>query len=506
MKYIVYIAICFLAISTWSCTDLEEEIRDKAEQQNIGAEDLDGLLQGAYASLRQPFINGDHWFALQVLSSDEGIAPTRGGDWDDGGVWREMHNHQWTVENSRVQFSFTALLSIVFNTSNILSFSPGADKAAEARYLRALAMFQIADGWNQVPFRDGETLQNLLLAPTVVSGEEALEFIISELNSIMGDLPDGPAFKANKDAARVLLMKCYLNRGTFADRANPSFPNEDMQQVVSLGDEIINSGRYSLAENYFDNFAVENTDISTENIFTIESRRAATSGEVFQRWFSVSHYNQNPSGWNGFATLADFYDSFEEEDNRRSAEYNDLFDNTGYVLGFMEGQQVDGDGNPLTDRRGAPLSFTKEVNLVESGSDLEVRGIRVCKYEVDQENTLNTQFPGNDYVIYRYADVMLMRAEAAMRLGDNATALDIVNQIRTVRNATSLTSITLDDLLAERGRELYWEGHRRTDLIRFGKYLQPWHDKPQSGPERLLFPIPGTAIASNPNLTQNPGY
>ena len=130
----------------------------------------------------------------------------------------------------------------------------------------------------------------------------------------------------------------------------------------------------------------------------------------------------------------------------------------------------------------------------------------MIKYPIDYNNGDNVD---NDLVIYRYADVLLMKAEAILRGGtdpDGQTPLELVNEIRGKRGVPDLTSIDLDVLLDERGFELYWEGHRRQDLIRFGKFLDSYANKPASGPERLLFAIPSTALAVNPNLTQNPGY
>jgi hypothetical protein len=120
------------------------------------------------------------------------------------------------------------------------------------------------------------------------------------------------------------------------------------------------------------------------------------------------------------------------------------------------------------------------------------------------------EFPAeNEHVAFRYADVLLMKAEALLRKGDAAGGLTLVNMIRTdpSRNASALATLTVDNLLDERGRELAWEGWRRNDLIRFGKFLQPDQARPDaSGPERLLFPIPNEQLAVNPNLSQNPGY
>ena len=228
-----------------------------------------------------------------------------------------------------------------------------------------------------------------------------------------------------------------------------------------------------------------------------------SSGNVRSRWYCGLHYNQNPSGWNGFCTLSDFYDTFEDDDMRKKVDYPGMTDVSGINAGFLIGQQVDQDGTLLEDRKGNLLAFTPEVAIQEAGDDLEITGIRVMKYPIDYVSGDNAD---NDYVFYRFADVWLMKAEAAMRKGDNATALDMINTLRTARGTSMLESADADTMLAERGREMYWEGHRRTDLIRFGKFLDAWQEKPASGSERLLFPIPATSLASNPNLTQNPGY
>ncbi len=118
----------------------------------------------------------------------------------------------------------------------------------------------------------------------------------------------------------------------------------------------------------------------------------------------------------------------------------------------------------------------------------------------------NSNNASNDWVFFRLADVMLMKAEAQLRTGAGAAGLLVVNQLRLKRGATAFATLTLDNLLDERGRELYWEGWRRQDLIRFGKFLEPWDLKPSDDPRNLLFPIPVNDLAVNPNLKQNPGY
>jgi hypothetical protein len=169
------------------------------------------------------------------------------------------------------------------------------------------------------------------------------------------------------------------------------------------------------------------------------------------------------------------------------------------------GQQVDQNGVALKDRKGNALAFTPEVSIIERDPNhLEVAGIRVIKYPIDYANT-GSKKPDNDWVYFRYADVLLMKAEAQLRTSQAAQALITVNLIRSTRGASAFTVLNLDNLLDERGRELYWESFRRQDLIRFGKFLAAWQEKPVSEPKYLLFPVPDNQLG-NLNLVQNPGY
>ncbi len=510
MKFKIIIGAALIT-SFFSCTKLEEPVDsaitgNEADELfgggNAAPPDPTALLEGVYLSTRTPYQDQSRVWAAMEHTTDEVIGPTRGGDWDDNGVWRVLHTHKWDADHAFLADTYRDLGRIVFGSTDMLKFNPPPGPAAEARFLRAFAMFTMLDGWDQVPYREvNGTLNDL---PQIRKGTAALEYIMSELTEILPNLPDGPEYKANRDAARALMMKCYLNKGVYADRANPTFDAGDMQQVIDLADDIIGSGKYSLTDNFFDNFAPNNDDLSTENIWTAENRGGSSSGGVRFHWFAHLHYNNNPSGWNGFSTLSDFYDKFEEEDTRLGMDYPGVTNVSGLRVGFLEGQQYNEDGEPLKDRRGNNLAFTREVKIKETGNDLEITGIRVVKYPVDYNNGDNVD---NDLVYLRFSDVLLMKAEALLRTNRDGEALPIVNSIRTKRGASAFGSVNLDQLLDERGRELYFEGWRRNDLIRFGKFLGTWQEKPEaSGPERLLFPIPNRSLAANPNLEQNPGY
>ncbi|HEV8083760.1 MAG TPA: RagB/SusD family nutrient uptake outer membrane protein [Chitinophagaceae bacterium] len=507
MKHIKFWLILFLTVAFFSCTKLNERFRSELEQGNTSNITPAQLLISAYNSLNGPFQTGDLWHT-QEQTSDETIAPTRGPDWDDNGQWRMLQTHTWNDNQSQIRGAFNGLLSAQFAASNVLQFSPSAQQAAEARFIRALTIYAVLDGYDQVPYR--EDLTNYKILPKTLKGLEASDFVVSELNAVMNDLPStGAAYVANQNAAKVLLMKIYLNKGVYANRAAPVFDAADMNQVITLADQIIATNKYSLNSVFYDIFAPDNDVKSTENIFTLYNKAGDRGGNVQGCTFQVSHYNMNPAGWNGFATLSDFYDKFDAIDQRRGMYYNypASLPNPGkrQNVGFLVGQQYNLTTDAaLSDRKGNPLSFTRDVKIRETGSNLEVTGIRVLKYPYDYGH-LNDQ-NDNDWVIFRYADVLLMKAEALLRTGDAAGALVIVNTLRVKRGVLPLASVDLNALLDERGREFYWEGWRRQDQIRFGKWLQAWQEKPASDASHLLFPIPSDQLAVNANLTQNPGY
>ncbi len=516
MKYLLGIAIAATVLT--SCSKLEEKLGSQVSGVGSGSTvSAADILSGTYNALRGPYQDQSEVWAASQHTTDETIGPTRAGDWDDNGIWRVLHSHQWDANHAFLANSYRDLGRIMFSATDLLRFNPSAQQAAEGRYLRAMAMFSMLDGWDQVPYR--ENTADADEVPKVRKGVAALDYIVSELTAIIPTLPDGPARQANKDAARALLMKCFINKGVYANRATPTFAAADMNQVIALADQIMNSTRgYGMAVNFFDNFAPgnDNAGLAKEVIWSGENIGGSSSGNVRSRWFCGLHYNQNPSGWNGFTTLGDFYDKFEAADKRRGGNtYPGM--NQGINPGFLIGQQFNGAGVALKDRTGAPLAFTKTVKAVEVGANLEVTGVRVVKYPIDYTSGDNSN---NDYVYFRISDVLLMKAEAILRGGTATpnpaafggaavnTPLTMVNLIRTnpSRGASALTSLSLDNLLDERGRELYWEGWRRNDLIRFGKFLGAWQEKPVSGPERLIFPIPSRSLAANPNLVQNPGY
>ena len=336
---------------------------------------------------------------------------------------------------------------------------------------------------------------------------------------------------ASKAAARFLKAKVLLNRHIYDNQltgGGGTASSADMAEVIALVDAIAADG-FALQAGYFDIFR---DSADSETIWF-------TPAAVGNRIFNTLHYNSTSlggGGWNGFSTLAEYYDLFEGDPNSNRVEIDQTpldgqeerrggvpsagtpftgqagtTDEGGLEIGsnvgngFLIGQQYALDGTALTDRQGNPLTFKRDFVDGTGAASLinndETTGIRVIKY-----NPRFGEFNGHS-IQFRYADAHLMKAEAMMRSGGNPTAM--VNELRTLRGATPLGSVDESALADERARELFVEGWRRNDMIRFGQYLRAWEFKGSGevgNTTRLLFPIPLPQLLANPNLVQNPGY
>ena len=497
-----------------SCTDLEIEESDSiiadASGEFTGVTDatssLDGLYNNTYGHL------GDQadLYALNEVSSDEFVVPTRGVDWGDNGVWRTLHAHSWTAIHTYVLNNWNELNSNIFNASIIIDDRSTAspDVVAQAKFLRAFSMYWILDLYRQVPFRTPD--EGPSVNPTIFTPQEAIDFITNDLTEAIADLPatgpEGPANRfASKASGNFLLAKLLLNKHIYLGTAPDA---GDMTGVVNAVDAI-NAEGYDLQAGFFELFT---EDVDTETIWWARTA-------VGNRIWNTMHLTQNApgqdgGGWNGWATLSDFYNLFEgpadtnapgagQEERRGFVPLNEndgpLAPNLGIGYGLLIGQQYDNDGTKLKERSGNDLVFSKEFpGLV---GNPERTGVRVIKY-----HPVNGAFFEHE-IIFRYADAHLMKAEAIQRGGTSGDdALALVNELRTIRQATPLGTLTEQDLLDERGRELYAEGVRRQDQIRFGKFTEAWDLKDVSEDFRTVYPIPSTALLSNPNLVQNPGY
>ena len=496
-----------------SCTDLEIEASDSLISDAVGEFTGVANVQSSIDNVYNGFNGlGDqaNFYALQEVAGDIELVPTRGTDWGDNGVWRTLHSHSWNADHDFVLNVWNNWNQRIFLTSEILDSRSNAtaSEIAEASFLRAFATWVIMDNFGQVPFRPVDAGPEEL--PTVRTRAEALADVLADVDAAIAGLSDvsggdvANQSRASRQAAQFLKAKVLLNAHIYDGSGTPSDAN--LQEVISLVDAIAAQG-YALQDGFFEIFT-ENAD--SETIWWLPTG-------VGNRIYNTLHYNSTATGgggWNGFAVLSEFYDSFEgdpnnnrigngQEERRGFVPHPDdgNIDGTlGVGYGMLIGQQYNADGEAVNTRPGAPLQFSR--SLPGLAGNTEETGVRTIKY-----HPINNDGFTNHEIIFRYADAHLMKAEAMLRLGQDATSM--VNELRTLRSASPIGSVTLDDLLAERGRELYKEAWRRNDLVRFGAFTRDWEFKnPESvGDEtRNLFPIPTRALLGNPNLQQNPGY
>lgn len=533
----LYLLTLFTVIGLSSCTNLEIDETDSFIDE--GFQGLENTASAVDQMVSAASRLGDqaNIYAMREVTTDALLIPTRGADWGDNGRWRKLHQHEWGLEEVDIITPFDNWNQSQLAASQILDSRSNATsgEAAEAYFIRAYAMWSILDLYGQVPFRD--TSLPSTSVPEVLSGAAAVDFIIADLDAAIANAPAvsagtiGSLNRASKAAARFLKAKVLLNRHIYDNQltgGGGSANAADMASVISLVDEIAAEG-FALQAGYFEIFR-ESAD--SETIWWTQSG-------VGNRIFNGLHYNSTSlggGGWNGFSTLAEYYDLFEGDPNsnrsdldltpldgqeerrggvpnaglpftgRDGTEDEDGFESGSNVgFGFLLGQQYDLDGTALEDRQGGPLAFTREfvdgtgaANLINNS---ETTGIRVMKY--------GPRFGAfaSHSIQFRYADAHLMKAEAQMRSGGNPTAL--VNELRAIRGVAPLATVSEADLADERARELFVEGWRRNDMIRFGQYLRGWEFKGATetgNTTRLLFPIPLPQILANPNLVQNPGY
>lgn len=514
-KISLIVVLCML-LGGVACTKLDTKLKlpQALDPGSAGGVPTPSSLSKVYEQLNQ-LVGQGNWFAMQEHSTDELMGPTRGTDWDDFGTWRKLHLHTWDASHNQIYDTWNGLNGALFQTT-LLAETGSGQTQAEAKFLRAYFSYIVVDLFGQLQHRPATAAVDVI--PNVYTRSQAIDYIITELEAIIPTLTSFTRATRNiatKEAAQFLLAKCYLNKAVFKqDPASPAgpftFASADMVKVIQLCNAITANPALGLNNYYWDNFVWDNGTKSTESIFVRQN-----SGGINLVWASAmgNHYFMPPDGWNGFTTLADFYNSFEPADVRRQSDVPGFTSLTGRPAGFLIGQQRGPQGkvigNPvvdLKDRSGSPLIFTPDVSLFFS---TESKGIRTNKYPLNPAEMNGGGWGSqNEFVFFRLADVRLMKAEAILRGGtDPETPLSIVNNLRSKRGATAAASVDLTSLLAERGRELYLEAWRRNDMIRFGKFNDPVMERPiKSDATKVVYPIPAIALSSNPNLQQNAGY
>ncbi len=485
----------------WSCTDLEEApygVITPGDFFQTDAEILSSVMP-VYHSLAKARWSDGH-LHMQDVAADAIVVPTRGGDWDDGGKWRELHQHTWTAVNEPVRFGWVDAYTGVARanaTIDALSNSPKSETAlvatliGEVRVLRALFYWWLIDLFGDVPLvtdpaTDPEN------PPSQTPRAEVFDFIVEEINAVLAlnvlmETADAGTYgRVTEGAAYALLATVHLNGKVYTETAK-------WTECVAACNEVINSGDYELMDSFTDVFALENQGpTNTENILVVASKPGWDYG--FNRQNATLHYSQLPSSpWNGFSVVADYYNTYDTADARIDV----LLEGQQYILGGPAA------GDSAFQRDGKPLVYSVDSPIFGA---TESHGVRILKWPIDPEGL--SAPGGNDYAVFRYAHILLAKAEAQFELGNSGDALALVNQVR-ARNfdpAKPLTSVTSEDIFDERGYELLWEGFRRQDQIRAGHFLEAWANKDVSEEYRKIYPIPQSQMDANPNLVQNTGY
>jgi len=504
LPYLVVFQLCFFCNA---CTDLEikNNVDLLSEDFFQSDEDYVRFISPAYINLRS-FANINSILALQEISSDEMCVPVRGNDWYEGGHWLRLHRHQWAPEDPSVTNTWNFLFQGVNECNRLLKLLEELDPStaviysAELRGLRAIYYLWLMDLYGNVPLI---TSYDQVQSPTNASRKDLFNFIIFELNETKDDLSKTVSpityGRVNYFVAETALASIHLNAETYTGTPN-------WAQVILHCDKIIQSNQYQLELDYFQCFIENNTD-SKEIIFAIPYEDYNAPGFNLSMFTlnaaSQKTFNLKSQPWNGWCTLSDFFATYEDQDVRKG---------DGVSKGsFLYGQQYDINGDTLLedssgisapiDPDGLPLDYTPSIRSLDSAYSQD--GARISKFEIAAGSS---QDMNNDFPLYRYAQILLMKAEALWRLGRTNEALTLFNQIRQRSGLNAIDQLDEDIWIEELGREFFMEGHRRTDLIRFSKFKNEWWEKPASEECKNIFPIPRSQLEAGSNLNQNPCY
>ncbi|ETZ20952.1 RagB/SusD family nutrient uptake outer membrane protein [Pedobacter sp. V48] len=512
MKNSIYKIVVVLVLfgTGSSCTKLDEEVFSSIPSDKFFTNEYEAMTNvgRVYAHMRKIT---DRWGAgtLDLVTTDECIIPFRETNlWWDNGLWIDFHRHQFTSVNSVIGGAWSFCFDGISMSNQIIyqlekspvDFEAKAKVLAEVKMARAFFYYKALDWFGNIPIT---TDFKEVTLPAQRSRKDVFAFVLNEITTNL------PALDATANAnnygrftqagANMMLAKMYINAESWI--GTPMW-----DETISATNAIIAKGQYSLPADYFSNFKIDNQG-SSENIFVVPYDKINTSSAQLQLHLWTLHnlsqqtFNILAFCWDGYAAMEDFYKSYDKDDER--------------IKSWLEGPQFSSTGMPLMLGPSRQLTYRPKITSLYSTSNpaLLDDGVRFQKYEYEA-GLRDGQSMSNDWVVFRYADALLMKAEAEMRKNGNtanSTALDLVNQVRfraygNYDHDYTMSTLTMKELLAERGREFSWEFHRRQDLIRFGEWTKAWFEKAAGDSHENLFPIPSWALDLNRNLNQNDGY
>lgn len=495
------------------CTDLTEKMYNDLSKDNYysSIEEYEAAFMNQYAFLRS--MSCWNVYYLQELTTDEACLPQKGRDGYDGGIYQRLHWHTWTTRDDIIHGAWLELYKAVGFTNQILADVKAADNAvlpvetqrlfvAETRAMRAYFYWMLCDLFGNVPVVESLTEKN----PATRSRREVFAFVEQEINDVKDRLlkhADSDSYgRFTQEAALALLSRLYLNAEVYTGQSR-------LEECVAVTRQLLQRN-FTLDTAWDGPFVWEN-ERSTENIFVIPNDEIAAN-EMSALFYRNIHWSQgsqwdwkNPSGgWNAICTERSFIETYDIPNDRR-CKYDP---SNGRYGQFMWGPQFDSKGNPIlgtNEYAGQQLDLT--LDLPDMVNNKENAGARNIKYKPH----IGARGLANDFVIFRLAEAYFNLAEASLRTAGTVDdeALDGINRIRRRAGVGEYTAatLTLEELYREKGREMCYETTRRTDMIRFGRFVEPMWDKNYTDDARVnLFPIPYAAINMNPNLKQHPEY
>lgn len=526
IKNIIPAAALFLAVGLDSCTkDLDVTPIDPNLETNIQPEalfnkcyaniavagnggangdcDVDGIDGGTSGFVRQM------WNANE-LTTDESIC-----GWGDEGIANFCYNTYDASHPMLRGYYYRLYTGISFCNQYLQEFGDkDATMTAEVRFLRAFDYFLLLDGWGNVPFVTGITSDK----PAQYSRSDMFNFIESELLEIEPQLSAAVAKKSSdpnygrvdKAAAWMLLARLYLNAEVYTGTARYDKASQYAEQVMNSSYKLNRDGVGSWSA-YQMLFMADNGETSAayEAIFPILQDGVRTTSWGTTLFLIASTHDADMADCNGTTEAWG--------GNRARPELIAKWFPKGDApaeLSPKDFAKAAGDDRAIIDSRGRIIDNV-DVSAFKNGYAVA----KFNNYTSSGAATSSSQFPDGDFFMLRAAEAYLTYAEAQARIGggtaQNAAAAAI-NQLRLRANATTKDSYTLDEICDEWCREFYYEGRRRMDLIRFGKfggssdYTWQWKGGSYAGRNfesyKNLFAIPSTDLNANPNLVQNPGY
>lgn len=536
MKNIIKITLAAAVLGiTASCTDLDVDVKSKYTEYPNDPVAIEGKMSDVYYSFRQAL--GNNYNRVQTFSSDEATGVSFGTDYFDKGENIHPSIHNFMSGDDPANY-WTDLASGITKCNKIIEeFKETPKVAAPARLMRAFYHFILMDSYGDVPVLDHLPADNEAVVRS--PRKEVAEFIEKEVKECLPDLSDkndaSTYGKPNKWMAEALLVKLYINWGVYTcgdvtkyDVATTK--NSKIDECVKYCDDIIGSGLFNLNDPYRKKFMFDNGPQIKDFIYAMPYDKVSAQGMLYGRYRAFRRIDDGDTeGYYGgkmgkscagiCAMNPEFADLFcLEGDDRNDA----VLKGKVFIHDAITGEETD---KPYI-YKGTQLELTKTITLQEGGlatlncgatPDGWRQGYRSIKfYPNPNEYSAYNRYQSNDVPIFRFADIILTKAEAIKR-GATATNGDtpqsLFNQIRSYVHAPLLDhNPSLQEILDERGREFFDENWRRNDMIRFGTFESEYGFHKHSNPDARfdktcrILPVPDDILKENTNWEQNPGY